>query len=126
MPVIRSTTSYKTRAGKVRRIRLFEAWRNMLGRTRGVKHAGNGKRAWVGLPVCFADWAEFRTWALANGYGTRTPSGGKRNSLDRIDPDKGYCPENLRWVTVSENTSFMVAKLGRAAAFARGLVDTPF
>lgn len=120
MPVLRSTTTWTTRAGKRRRIRLREAYLNMLGRTRGQKHAGNGKRAWAGLPVCFKDWAEFRSWALSSGY-SRT-----RNSLDRIDVDEGYCPTNLRWVTVAQNTSFMVAKLGRSAAYNRGLVDTPF
>lgn len=120
MPVVRSLTEWTRANGKRRRIRLYEAYRNMLGRTRGVKHAGNGKRAWAGLPVCFKGWHEFRSWALANGYSRA------RNSLDRIDPDHGYCPDNLRWVSVAQNTSFMVAKLGRAAAYNRGLVDTPF
>ena len=40
------------------------------------------------------DWEAFppfMAWALANGYKDGL-------SLDRIDSDKGYSPENCRWV----------------------------
>lgn len=46
------------------------------------------------------DWAtsydSFSKWALDNGY--------KNNlTIDRKDFDKGYSPENCRWITIEEN-----------------------
>ena len=48
-----------------------------------------------GITVCDEwrnDFLNFRDWALENGYS-------KELTLDRIDGEKGYCPENCRWIT---------------------------
>lgn len=47
-----------------------------------------------GIRVCeeWEDYSHFKEWALANGYQDEL-------SIDRIDNDKGYCPQNCRWVT---------------------------
>lgn len=51
-----------------------------------------------GIKVC-DEWANsfsaFRDWALANGYK-------KGLTLDRINNDGDYCPENCRWATPLE------------------------
>lgn len=53
-----------------------------------------------GIAIC-QDWLEdpltFEEWALNNGYNDNL-------TIDRIKPDKNYCPENCRWTTVSENS----------------------
>lgn len=51
-----------------------------------------------GISVC-EEWKNsyqaFCEWAMNNGYNTGL-------SLDRIDNDKNYCPENCRWVPLVE------------------------
>ena len=52
-----------------------------------------------GITVCDAwrnSYPAYRAWALANGYKPGL-------SIDRIDNDGNYCPENCRVVTKSAN-----------------------
>ncbi len=54
-----------------------------------------------GIKVC-DEWAEdiigferFSVWSLENGWR-------KGLTIDRINADKDYCPENCRWITIQE------------------------
>lgn len=53
-----------------------------------------GKR---GIKVCddWNDFSAFMEWSIKNGYQDGL-------SIDRIDVDGDYCPENCRWVTLKE------------------------
>jgi hypothetical protein len=46
-----------------------------------------------GIKVCheWDDFKKFYEWAIANGYDETL-------TIDRRDNDKGYCPDNCRWV----------------------------
>ena len=81
------------------RKRLRHTWTNMKSRClnksdKGFKHYGAR-----GITVC-DEWLVFENfydWALKNGY--------KPNlTLERIDVNKDYCPENCTWVTRAMQT----------------------
>jgi len=87
--------------------RLYIAWWNMLKRCEtpsASRYENYGKR---GIRVCeeWHDYAAFRKWAYGNGYYDQPENLGRAEklSIDRIDPDGNYEPQNCRWVTLSEN-----------------------
>ncbi len=55
-----------------------------------------------GIRVCeeWNDFIKFKEWAESHGYKEGL-------SIDRIDSDLNYCPENCRWLTVSENAKWV-------------------
>ena len=80
--------------------RLYRTWVSIRRRcnnknTKDYKYYG-GK----GIRVS-SDWDQFSSfeeWAISHGYSDTM-------SIDRIDSNKDYCPENCRWITFSENDS---------------------
>ena len=83
--------------------RLYCVWNNMLVRAGAFKGASEKEKHYYqdrGITVC-SEWLvfeNFRDWALSHGYKEDL-------QIDRIDNDKGYCPENCRWVTPKENAN---------------------
>lgn len=82
---------------KLRIHRIYNSMYNRCYRKNNNAYKNYGGR---GIEIC-SEWSGkfgfmyFYKWAMGNGYNDSL-------SIDRIDNDKGYSPDNCRWATIQE------------------------
>lgn len=81
--------------------RLSNILRGARQRCNNPEHRNYNRYGGRGIRIC-EEWKTnteaFIKWALSHGYRDGL-------TLDRIDNDGDYCPENCQWITAAENSS---------------------
>lgn len=80
---------------------LYSIWHNMKCRCYNQNNDGYKNYGARGITICeswLEDFASFNSWALNNGYVEGL-------SIDRIDVNGNYEPDNCRWATMPEQNN---------------------
>lgn len=72
--------------------RLYRIWRHIINRCNNPSDSSYSNYGQRGITVCdeWLSFDSFMNWALNNGYEDGL-------SIDRIDTDESYTPDNCRW-----------------------------
>lgn len=80
---------------------LYHKWSGMIQRCTNPNSDNYSRYGGRGITVCdewLNDFKSFYDWSIQNGYKDGL-------TIDRIDNEKGYAPDNCRWITKKEQYS---------------------
>lgn len=105
---------HKKYGGNVKTDRLYRLYRGIIQRTTTLRK-DNCNHTYIekGIKMCNEwrnDFNKFKEWALTNGYDYSKTA--NEQTIDRIDNNKGYYPENCRFISRKENSQNASKKKG--------------
>lgn len=97
-----------------KKTRLYQIWSGIKQRCNNPNCNRYQYYGAKGIKMC-EEWSQsyktFAAWSYSNGYADNL-------TIDRIDSDKDYCPQNCRWIPAGLNSSLAQSKkYGRSEAW---------